>query len=94
MCLTLRNVAASGGINAQTKILEADGEQLLRQAQEDFPDLTENHVKPALRDLGVLKEEEESRIANASLDPTAVAILAQDPTFGNDRKSNPSTLSK
>jgi hypothetical protein len=55
----LRNCAASGGTNAQTHILEADGEKVLRGLQNDFPDLREHYVKPALKDLGVLRDDED-----------------------------------
>lgn len=57
-CLTLRNVAANGGTKARASILEVGGETTLRGIGASTPELEENYVKPALRDLGVWKDPE------------------------------------
>jgi len=58
--LILRNVGANGGAKGRTLVIEQGGQGLFGMIWQNYPDLRENYVKPALRDLNIeVKDDDE-----------------------------------
>ncbi|CAG7726939.1 unnamed protein product [Allacma fusca] len=51
-CFVLRNVAVHGSKVGKKTILEADGENIIRQIEDKYPEIKYNYTKPVLRDIG------------------------------------------
>lgn len=56
----MRNVGANGGATARTSCIEQGAQGLFGMIWQSYPDLRENYVKPALRDLNIeVKDDDE-----------------------------------